>query len=103
MRALFIAVIVLGSTVPAAAQKWQDATPTCLGTTAEWSSKLELADVDGDGQIDILVANGGDYSTPGTPEPVRVWKNLGNWSDAAAMHCSRSRRPRSPGSRGCHV
>lgn len=66
---------------------WQDATPDCLGTTAEWSSKLELADVDGDGQLDILVANGSGYATKGpSPEPARVWKNLGNWA-GAAPHC----------------
>jgi hypothetical protein len=88
MRALIVVVVVVGSTVPAVAQKWQDATPTCLGTTAEWSSKLELADIDGDNQIDILVANGGNYNTPGPAEPTRVWKNLGNWADGAAMHCS---------------
>jgi hypothetical protein len=71
----------------AAAQRWQDATASCTGTTAEWSNKVELADVDGDGLPDILVANGGDYNAPGTPEPVRVWKNLGNWA-ADAPHCT---------------
>jgi hypothetical protein len=88
MRGLLAAVVVVAF-VPriAAAQRWQDATASCTGTTAEWSSKVELADVDGDGLPDILVANGGDYATPGTPEPVRVWKNLGNWT-AAAPHCS---------------
>src|SRR5262249_50553591 len=69
------------------AQRWQDATASCLGTTAEWSSKIEVADVDGDGQIDILVPNGGGYASPGTGEPTRVWRNLGNWS-ATGMHCS---------------
>ena len=74
-------------TATAHAQMWQDATANCLGTTAEWSSKLELNDVDGDGQLDILVANGSGYSTKGAnPEPSRVWKNLGNWT-GAAPHC----------------
>ena len=68
-------------------QMWQDATADCTGATAEWSNKLELADIDGDGQLDILVANGSGYSTKGPdPEPTRVWKNLGNWA-GAAPHC----------------
>ena len=87
MRLTLACVLVMASVAPVAAQRWQDATASCLGTTAEWSSKLELADVDGDGQVDILVANGGDYDRAGTPEPARVWKNLANWSDPAATHC----------------
>jgi hypothetical protein len=63
---------------------WDDVTSTTIGTTAEWSNKVELADVDGDGWVDILFANGGDYFTGGTPEPERVFKNLGNWADNAA-------------------
>jgi hypothetical protein len=82
-----VLAIVVGWPGLAAAQLWQDATAQCTGTTAEWSSKIELADIDGDGLPDILVANGGDYSTPGTPEPVRVWRNLGNWT-ASAPHCA---------------
>src|SRR5262245_19517470 len=85
-RWLAVVFVIAGPRV-AAAQRWQDATPSCLGTTAEWSNKIELADVDGDGLLDILVANGGGYSTPGTPEPTRIWKNLGNWSQAGS-HCT---------------
>lgn len=88
MRTVLLGIVlVMVGVAPVAAQRWQDATPSCLGTTAEWSSKLELADVDGDGQVDILVANGGDYDQAGTAEPTRVWKNLGNWTAAAAGHC----------------
>ena len=71
----------------AAAQVWQDATADCLGTTAEWSSKLEVADIDGDGLPDILVANGGNYSSKGAAEPARVWKNLGTWATPNVAHC----------------
>jgi len=70
----------------ASAQLWQDHTAECLGTTGEWSNKIELADLDGDGQLDILVANGSGYSSPGPVEPTRVWRNLGNWA-GAAPHC----------------
>ncbi len=67
---------------PALADRWDDATADTIGTTAQWSNKVELADVDGDGWVDILFANGGDYFDAGTPEAQRVFKNLGNWSAA---------------------
>jgi hypothetical protein len=87
MRAALVVAVILAAS-PAAAQRWQDATASCLGTTAEWSNKIELADVDGDGLVDILVANGGSYSTPGAAEPTRIWKNLGNWDQPGVSHCS---------------
>ncbi|HTJ40514.1 MAG TPA: VCBS repeat-containing protein [Kofleriaceae bacterium] len=61
---------------------WDDATPSTIGTTAQWTSKVELADLDGDGWVDIFFPNGGDYATAGTPEPQRVFQNLGNWASA---------------------
>src|ERR1700712_63816 len=87
-RAASLALLVILATSDLArAQMWQDATPDCTGTTAEWSNKIALEDLDGDGQLDLLVANGSGYSTKGAnPEPDRVWKNLGNWS-GAAPHC----------------
>src|SRR5829696_4217786 len=84
MRLIALMVCVPGL---AMAERWQDATASCVGTTAQWTNKVEVADVDGDGQVDILVANGGNYYTAGTVEAARVWKNLGNWNFAAA-HCS---------------
>ena len=83
MRGLVIAVVVLAPGT-AVAQRWQDATAGCLGTTAEWTNKVEVADVDGDGKIDLLLANGGDYASPGEPEPMRVFRNT--WG--AAANCS---------------
>ncbi|WP_420634342.1 FG-GAP repeat domain-containing protein [Candidatus Palauibacter sp.] len=56
---------------------WQDATADLLPPTAEWTNKVELADIDGDGRIDLLFANGGNYSEPGTPEPNRAFLNRG--------------------------
>ncbi|WP_419941210.1 FG-GAP repeat domain-containing protein [Candidatus Palauibacter sp.] len=44
---------------------WYDATADFLPPTAEWTNKVELADIDGDGRIDLLFANGGNYSEPG--------------------------------------
>lgn len=57
------------------ADLWVDATEALLPETAEWTNKVELADLDGDGAIDLLFANGGDYSTPGEPELNRAFLN----------------------------
>ena len=81
MRALVV-VLVVGTAGNAAAQRWTDATAKCTGVTGEWSNEVDLADVDGDGHVDILVANGGNYSSPGTAVQTRVWKNLGDWGPA---------------------
>ena len=51
---------------------WQDVTAETIGETAEWTNKVELADIDGDGRVDILFANGGDYDKPGTAVPTRT-------------------------------
>jgi hypothetical protein len=56
---------------------WQDVTAATIGTTAEWTNKVELADLDGDGRVDILFANGGDYEAPGAAVPSRVFRNPG--------------------------
>lgn len=79
MRKLVVGAIVVALFAPrvARAQYWTDATAPCLGTTAQWTNKVDVADVDGDGKVDILLANGGDYDTPGTPEPTRVFRNDG--------------------------
>ncbi|MCY3001536.1 MAG: VCBS repeat-containing protein [Planctomycetota bacterium] len=56
---------------------WVDATQATLGATAEWTNKVELADIDGDGRVDVLFANGGDYDTPAAPLASRVFVNRG--------------------------
>src|SRR5262245_19027786 len=59
---------------------WTDVTGQTIGTTGEWSNKVELADIDLDGDVDILFAEGGDYETPGTPVASQVWINDGSGS-----------------------
>jgi hypothetical protein len=85
MRTIVVAVavaVVAAAAIPARAQRWRDDTATTIGTTAEWTNKVELADVDGDGWLDVLLANGRSYQTPGTPEASRVFRNTAMWSGA---------------------
>ena len=63
--------------LPAQASLWEDATSTLLGPTSGWSNEVTLVDLDGDGDLDIVLANGGDYSAAGTPELNQVWLNQG--------------------------
>ncbi len=78
-----VALALAASASTAPAQHWRDDTAATIGTTGEWSNKVELADVDGDGWIDILLANGRGYQTPGPPEASRVFRNRGLWSGSA--------------------
>jgi len=63
---------------------WVDVTARTIGETAEWTNKVELADVDADGRVDVLFANGGDYEQRGTAVPTRVFLNRaeGMWPEA---------------------
>jgi FG-GAP-like repeat len=56
---------------------WVDVTAETIGTTGFWTNKVEIADLDGDGRPDLIFANGGDYSTPGAPEPNQVFLQTG--------------------------
>jgi hypothetical protein len=78
MRRVLIIVGLLFMPGPAEAALWVDITQASIGPTKEWSNKVELADVDGDGLVDILFANGGNYSSAGAPELNRVFKNNGH-------------------------
>jgi hypothetical protein len=56
---------------------WADDTEAAIGNLGDWTNKVELADIDADGDVDILLANGGDYETPGVPVPTRALINDG--------------------------
>ncbi|MFT6842249.1 MAG: hypothetical protein ACJASR_001015 [Psychroserpens sp.] len=56
---------------------WEDKTETYLPVTGEWTNRVEVADINGDKMIDLLFANGGNYSEAGEPEFSRVFINQG--------------------------
>src|SRR5688500_19041825 len=60
-----------------AGRLWFDVTSEAIGATKYWTNKVEVADINGDGRPDLLFANGGDYSSPGPPEPNQVFLNTG--------------------------
>jgi hypothetical protein len=82
---IVLASVLVASLAPATAQAqhWRDDTSSTILTTAEWTNKVEIADVDGDGWLDILLANGRGYQTPGPAEASRVFRNRGAWAGAA--------------------
>lgn len=65
------------SVEPPSRTLWVDRTAELLDSTAEWTNKVELADLDGDGLLDLLFANGGNYSEAGEPEMNRAFRNAG--------------------------
>lgn len=56
---------------------WLDATQQYLPQTGGWTNRVEVADLDGDNLLDIIFANGGNYSEPGLPESSRIFINQG--------------------------
>jgi hypothetical protein len=75
--ALGLSLALAQSTPILPTRLWIDATATTIGATKEWTNKVEVADLNGDGLPDLLFANGGNYSDPGQPEPSRVFFNMG--------------------------
>jgi hypothetical protein len=56
---------------------WVDETEKYLPDMGEWTNRVEVADINSDGLLDLLFANGGDYSEPGAKEPSRIFINQG--------------------------
>jgi hypothetical protein len=47
---------------------WEDKTEPYLPITGEWTNRVEVAYLNGDKMIDLLFANGENYSSPRKPE-----------------------------------
>jgi MYXO-CTERM domain-containing protein len=77
---LTVSGLLLIGASSAQAALWEDATAGSIGTTGEWTNKAELADINGDGRVDIIFANGGNYSSAGANEINRVFLNDGDGS-----------------------
>jgi hypothetical protein len=66
------------SPTPAATPLWEDATPRSFAEGHTWTNKVDLADIDGDGDVDIMFAEGGNYDRPGKAVRSRVFLNDGS-------------------------
>lgn len=59
---------------------FQDVTADWFGETPTdgWTNKVELCDLNQDGLLDVLLANGAAYNEPAAPEQASVWLNAGD-------------------------
>ncbi len=71
----FLPLIISAQSLPT--NLWTDSTSTYLPKTNNWTNRVEVADLNGDGWVDIIFANGGDYARPGKADHNRVFLNQG--------------------------
>lgn len=78
-RAVGVALIVSCSLSSIAiGQQFQDETASRFPADPnEYTNQITVGDLDGDGDLDIIFANGGDFDTPGTPQQLRIYINNG--------------------------
>ncbi|MFK7961812.1 MAG: FG-GAP-like repeat-containing protein, partial [Phycisphaerales bacterium] len=72
-----LAAVLLAT--PAMAQQFTQTTSTAFPsiTLSEYSNAVDAADIDGDGDLDLVFANGGNFGSPGTPQVLRILINSG--------------------------
>ncbi len=77
LRLCFLACVLA---VPASAQQFVDETSDRFPNppATDYSNQVTIGDLDGDGDLDLVFANGGNFSTPGVPEVQRVYINDGS-------------------------
>ena len=74
---LLLSTLVVAA-APASAQQFLDQTSTRFPVQAEYSNQCTLVDLDGDGDSDIVFANGQGYSSLGTLLKPRMYINNGS-------------------------
>ncbi len=78
-RIVFVAIVAVAVAASVGAQQFVEATATRFPfpNPAEWTNQVTVGDIDNDGDLDLLFANGGNFSTAGTPLKVRIFLNTG--------------------------
>jgi hypothetical protein len=76
------AILVAALGLPVAtvhAQQFTDQTTAAFpsGLADLYTNAVDAADLDGDGDLDLIFANGGNFSSPGAPQPLRILINDG--------------------------
>ena len=74
---LAVSVLAMAVAFPAWGQQFVDQTSTRFPTIAEYTNQCTLVDLDGDGDKDIVFANGQGYSTLGVLLKPRIYINNG--------------------------
>lgn len=79
-RSIFSAICISLFSLPLLAQQFTDQTATRFPSPGpnEYSNQASLGDLEGDGDLDIVFANGGGFGSPSAPELVRVYINNGS-------------------------
>lgn len=79
LRALVLVAAVLSASLRASAQQFVDDTATRfpVPNPEDYTNQLSIGDIDNDGDLDIVFANGAGFSAASAPLPQRVFINDG--------------------------
>jgi hypothetical protein len=73
--ALAVALAACGVTM---AQQFVDETASRFPSLSEYTNQVTMGDIDGDGDLDLIFANGQGFGSQGAALPVRVFINNGS-------------------------